>query len=104
MTGRCWWWWWWVGCAALQVRMMDKLALEKERFDALLEKFQLDVKRAKVHSDYDAYEAITEEVGLTLDRREGRGLGAEQRAVVVVVLCGVCLSGLAVVVSCCVAA
>lgn len=55
--------------------MMDKLALEKERFDALLEKFQLDVKRAKVHSDYDAYEAITEEVGLTLDRREGPWVG-----------------------------
>ena len=42
--------------------MMDKLALEKERFDALLEKFQLDVKRANVHSEYENYEAITEEV------------------------------------------
>jgi hypothetical protein len=45
-----------------QVRMMDKLALEKEKFEALLEKFQLDVKRAKVHSDYDNFEAVTEEV------------------------------------------
>lgn len=42
--------------------MMDKLALEKERFEALLEKLQADVKRAKVHADYDAYEAVTEEV------------------------------------------
>jgi hypothetical protein len=45
-----------------QVRMMDRLALEKEKFDALLEKFTLDVKRAKVHSEYESYESITEEV------------------------------------------
>lgn len=46
-----------------QVRMMDKLALEKEKFDGLLDKLHLDVKHAKVHSEYDQYETITEEVG-----------------------------------------
>lgn len=35
-----------------QVRMMDKLALEMETFEEILERFEVDVKRAKECGDY----------------------------------------------------
>lgn len=47
--------------------MLDKLALEKEKFEAVLDKLQLDVKRARVHGEFDAYESVTEEVNLLQD-------------------------------------
>lgn len=36
----------------IQVRMMDKLALEMETFEEILERFEVDVARAKDCGDY----------------------------------------------------
>lgn len=35
-----------------QVRMMDKLALEMETFEEILERFEVDVAQAKLCGDY----------------------------------------------------
>jgi dynein heavy chain len=51
--------------AALEVdkiRMMDQLAREKEKFEEIWERFEVDVMRAKERSDYAASEANTDYV------------------------------------------
>jgi hypothetical protein len=42
--------------------MMDRLALEKEKFEAILERFEADVGRAKELGDYSQTEANTDYV------------------------------------------
>ena len=45
-----------------KVRMMDKLAVEKNRFEELLEQFEVDVKRAKAFAEYDQEGPFVEEI------------------------------------------
>ncbi|CAM9175434.1 unnamed protein product [Chrysoparadoxa australica] len=50
-----------------KVRMMDQLALEKEKFEEVLENFEVDVKGAKALGDYDQTEANTDYVNSIQD-------------------------------------
>lgn len=50
-----------------KVRMMDKLALEKQQFDQLIERLESDVKRAKHFDDYNEKEANVESVNTLMD-------------------------------------
>ena len=50
-----------------KVRMMDKLAIEKNRFDELLDQFEVDVKRAKALTDYDNEGPCVEEINTLQD-------------------------------------
>ena len=45
-----------------KVKMMDQLALEKEKFEQLLNSFDADVAKCKTFSDYDAFESNFGEV------------------------------------------
>jgi len=46
----------------VKMTMMDKLMIEKGRFDELLETFEMELKRAKALSNYDQMESNTDEV------------------------------------------
>ena len=50
-----------------QIKFLDKLALEKENFEALLEKFQGDVDRSKALDDYESQAKIVEEINDVVD-------------------------------------
>ncbi|CAM9135038.1 unnamed protein product, partial [Choristocarpus tenellus] len=50
-----------------KVRMMDKLALEKENFEEILERFEVDVARAKECGDYNQMDANTDYVNSIQD-------------------------------------
>ena len=45
-----------------KVRMMDKLAIEKNQFDEMLQQFEVDVRRAKQYSDYASEQSYVEEI------------------------------------------
>lgn len=50
-----------------KVRMMDKLAMEKNQFEEKIQQFEVDVKRAKGYSDYANEQAYVEEINRLQD-------------------------------------
>jgi dynein heavy chain, axonemal len=50
-----------------KVRMMDKLALEKQQFDHLIEKLESDTKKVKTFDDYNEKDATVEIVNRLMD-------------------------------------
>ena len=50
-----------------KVRMMDKLAIEKNQFESMLEQFEVDVKRAKQFGEYEQEGPYVEEINALED-------------------------------------
>ena len=50
-----------------KVRMMDKLAMEKNQFEEKLQQFDVDVKKAKAYGDYAKEQAYVEEINRLQD-------------------------------------